>query len=113
MSLKQSTTAIVARNEAWTSTFAVTEPYEVGWAEEVIVFIRALKSPVGLRGDARFQISADGIFWVDEGTIFPLPGDIDGVTYARLRHFGNWIRISANLPEGSEQRVLVTLHCKG
>jgi hypothetical protein len=30
-----------------------------------------------------------------------------------VRHFGNWLRVSAEFAEGSALRVLVTLHLKG
>ena len=31
---------------------------------------------------------------------------------ARVRHFGNWLRIAADLPSGAELTVLVTIHVK-
>jgi hypothetical protein len=37
-----------------------------------------------------------------EGTRFPLPAAEDQVTLAGVRHFGNWLRIAADLPDGSE-----------
>src|ERR1700754_897023 len=97
--MRHSTTAIVARNETWTGVSA-TEPYEAGWASEVVIFVRALRDTSGASAKARVQISPGGMRWVDEGT------------FARLGHFGNWVRIAATLPEGSEARVLVTIHAK-
>ena len=104
-------TAVVARNESWTGESA-TEPYEAGWAREAIAFVRALKPPRGPLPKARIDISADGIHWAPEGTEFPLPADKDAVTFARVAHFGNFLRVSATVPEGSEIVVLVTLHLK-
>ena len=47
-----------------------------------------------------------------EGTRFPLPAAEDEVTFAGVRHFGNWLRIAADLPDGSELVVLATVHLK-
>jgi hypothetical protein len=109
--LPENLTAVVARNESWTGASA-TEPYEAGWAREVIAFVRALKAPNGPLPKARIEISADGIHWVAEGTEFPLPAAKDAVTFARVSHFGNFLRVTATVPEGSEIVVLVTLHLK-
>jgi hypothetical protein len=109
--MRESTTAILARNVTWTKR-AATEPYEAGWASEAIVFVRALKPPVGPAGSARVEISADGMHWVAEGTTLSLPDALDQVTFARIRHFGNWLRVVADLPEGASLTVLVTLHAK-
>jgi uncharacterized iron-regulated membrane protein len=109
--MRESTTAILARNVTWTGT-AATEPYEAGWASEAIVFVRALKPPAGPPGTARVEISADGMHWAAEGTTLPLPTTLDQVTFARVRHFGNWLRVVADLPESASLTVLVTLHAK-
>jgi hypothetical protein len=109
--LNESTTAVVARNIVWTGT-AATEPYEAGWAREAVVFVRALKPPTGTMPQARLQISPDGMRWVDEGTTFPLPTEQDDVTFARLSHFGNWLRVVADISD-AEITVLVTFHLKG
>jgi hypothetical protein len=50
--------------------------------------------------------------WVDEGTTFPLPTEQDDVTFARLSHFGNWLRVVADISD-AEITVLVTFHLKG
>jgi hypothetical protein len=69
-----------------------TEPYEVGWATEAILFVDLREmSASGAKVLAVVQISADGINWVDEGTrLGPLVED--GVAFARLSHFGGWFR---------------------
>ena len=41
--------------------------------------------------------------WLDEGTSFALPLGRDATGCARVRHFGNWLRLAADLPAG--QRV--------
>ncbi|MFJ5367781.1 hypothetical protein ACIPIA_01065 [Bosea sp. CER48] len=109
--LPENLTAVVARNETWSGTSA-TEPYEAGWAKEAIVFVRALKEPKGPLPRARVQISADGMHWCDEGSEFDLPAAKDAVTFKRLNHFGNFLRVAATLPNGSEITVLVTFHLK-
>ncbi|WP_038361551.1 hypothetical protein [Bosea sp. UNC402CLCol] len=109
--LPENLTAVVARNESWTGASA-TEPYEAGWAKEAIVFVRALKAPVGPLPKARVEISADGMHWCPEGSEFDLPAAKDAVTFQRLAHFGNFLRVAATLPEGAEITVLVTFHLK-
>lgn len=109
--LPENLTAVVARNESWTGTSA-TEPYEAGWAKEAVVFVRALKPPTGALPPARIEISADGMHWAPEGSVFDLPAAKDAVTFQRVAHFGNFLRVAATLPEGAEITVLVTLHLK-
>jgi hypothetical protein len=107
--VRESTTAVVARGERFGAGDA-TEPYEAGWAAEAVVFLLGMDS--GEDGHAAVQVSPDGINWVDEGTTVPMPGD-GAVTFGRLGHFGNWIRIVADLPEGATRRLHVTFHFKG
>jgi hypothetical protein len=109
--LRESQAAVVARNEVWRGACA-TEPYEAGWAGEAIVFVRALAPAVGAPGLARLELSPDGMRWVAEGATFPLPTRTDEVTFVRAAHFGTWLRVAADLPEGAELRVLVTIHAK-
>lgn len=106
----ESQAAVVARNETWTGQ-AATEPYEAGWAREAVIFVRSLKS-AGLAGRAYVELSPDGMNWVAEGTTFSLPNDSNKVTYARVAQFGSWLRIRAELPEGSSVTVVVTIHVK-
>ena len=110
--IRESQTAVVARNERWTGA-AATEPYEAGWAKEAVIFVRALADATGTAASARVEISPDGMRWAPEGTTFALPTRRDEVTFARVSHFGNWIRIAADLPEGATVKVLVTYHLKG
>ncbi|TCR63957.1 hypothetical protein [Bosea sp. BK604] len=109
--LPENLTAIIARNETWTGASA-TEPYEGGWAKEAIVFVRALKPPKGKLPKARIEISGDGMHWVPEGSSFDLPAATDAVTFQRVAHFGNFLRVATDLPEGVEITLLVTLHLK-
>ena len=110
--LRESHVAVVARNESWSGAVA-TEPYEAGWATEAVIFVRALAVENFVAGaEARVQISPDGVRWVDEGTRFALPAAVDAVTFARVAHFGNWLRIAALLPDGARLNALVTFHLK-
>lgn len=110
--MRESHTAVVERNVTWTGTFAV-EPYETAWAGEAIYFIRALDAvrlPEGVT--AKIQISPDGMHWADEGTLLPIPNQHDEVTFARVRHFGGWLRAIGELPEGASVTVIVYLALK-
>lgn len=109
--LPENITAIVARNERW-SGHAASEPYEAGWAHEAVFFIRALKDVQGIQPKVRVEMSPDGMRWVPEGTEALMPAEKDGITTLRIRHFGNWLRVAADFPSGSEATVLVTLHLK-
>lgn len=70
-----------------------TFPYECGWADEAIYFVTAEdQTPAGARIDLRVQLSSDGIRWLDEGTTLTLTGP--GSTFARLTHFGGFLRLA-------------------
>ena len=109
--LRESITYVVARNETWSGS-AATEPVEAGWATEAVVFIRALADPEGVMPRVRAQISPDGMRWIDEGTTAPMPSARDDLQVMRVGHFGNFLRIASDLPEGARCVVLVTVHLK-
>lgn len=111
MSLRNSYTAIVERNTQWTGEFA-TEPYETAWSSEAIFFIRALDKPTVGSIQAHVQISPDGMHWVDEGTSFTLPTKQDEVSFCKINHFGGWLRLYGELPEGEKIIVIVYLVLK-
>ncbi len=111
--LRESHTAVVGRNEIWEGS-AASEPYEAGWALEAIVWLRvlAVEGPTA-NVEARAQISPDGIHWVDEGTRFAISAVKDGLTFARVSHFGNWLRVATDLPAGMKLTMLVSITVKG
>jgi hypothetical protein len=109
--LRESSTTVLARNETWRGDSA-TEPVEAGWASEAVYFVRALRTPVGPMPEIFVEISPDGMHWVREGASVPMPSRENGIATLRAAHFGNWLRLHAVLPEGSECVVLVTLHLK-
>ena len=51
------------------------------------------------------------IRWIDEGTTIAIPGDKQ-VSFGKVAHFGNWLRIKADVPAGVERRMMATLHFK-
>lgn len=109
--MRQSFTAVVERNVTWQGDFTV-EPYEAAWATEAIFFVRVLEAsnvPTGLV--AQVQISPDGIYWCDEGTFVPLANQ-PGVTFARVSHFGGYLRLIGKLPDSAKLTVIVYLSLK-
>lgn len=110
--LRESQNAVVARNEPWTGECA-SEPYEVGWASEAILWFRTLGvegAPAG--ATLRVQISPDGLRWSDEGTTLPVPAREGEQVFARVRHFGAWLRVTTTLPPGVTVKPLLTLSLK-
>lgn len=111
--LRESYTLPLERNVRWEGAFA-TEPAEAAWASEAIFFVRALQVEGDLRNaEARVQISPDGMHWCDEGTVFPLPHTTDAVTFGRVGHFGGWLRIVGEVPDGVAMTVIAYLVLKG
>ena len=110
--MRQSFTAVIERNVTWQGDFAV-EPYEAAWATEAIYFVRVLDA-ANMPSDAvaRLQISPDGIHWCDEGTFVLLSAQAEGLTFARVSHFGGWLRLVGKLPDGAALTVLVYLVLK-
>lgn len=90
-----------------------SHPMEAGWASEAIFFL-IVEEIEGVNPvlDAVVQISADGINWIDEGTL------ITGITkpghyFARVSHFGNWLRVEGRIGgEKTTIKVSVHLHLK-
>lgn len=94
--MKRVHTAVLERLGTFSQNFA-TEPYEAGWADEAIFFVR-IDEVAGdeARLTGSVQISPDGINWTDEGTTVPVL-ERPGVTFSRVRHFGNWLRLACTV----------------
>lgn len=109
--MRQSFTAVIERNVTWQGDF-IAEPYETAWATEAIYFIRVLEA-TNLPADvvANVQISPDGIHWCNEGTTVTLSPNA-GITFARVTHFGGWLRLVGKLPDGANLTVIVYLTLK-
>jgi hypothetical protein len=111
--LRESNTIIVERNWTWRGAFE-TEPNEAAWATEAIYFVRALgANSLTSPAVARVQISPDGIHWCDEGSEIRLPDEPDAVSFVRITHFGGWLRLTGEIPNGDELTVIVYLNLKG
>ena len=106
--MRTSYTAVVERNIPVQGQFQ-TEPYECGWADEAIIFLRTLEGDLsGVNGFV--QISPDGMNWCNEGSVISLPGGGE-TSFVKVRHFGNWLRL--RMDTGAKTgTVLVTLHLK-
>jgi hypothetical protein len=111
--MRNSYTAVIERAQPVVGSHD-TEPYEAGWADEALVFV---KVRAGLSAEdelsARVQVSPDGIDWVDHGATLPtLRGT--GLAAVPVRDFGNWLRVAmvCSNPEATA-RVSVYLALKG
>ncbi|MGH3740576.1 MAG: hypothetical protein ACRDT1_04485, partial [Micromonosporaceae bacterium] len=99
--MKQTYTAVIERAEPVTGVLA-SEPYEAGWAEEALVFV---KVRTGLPDDAelavKVQISPDGIDWIDHHAGVEAAVRGAGLVSIPVRDFGNWLRVvgTASDPE--------------
>ena len=109
--MRESHTAVVERNVTWQGRFEI-EPYETAWAGEAIYFARVLDARPGTKLVFTTQISPDGLHWCDEGTELPLPNQPDEVTFCKIRHFGGWLRVVGELPEGAQVTVIIYLVLK-
>jgi hypothetical protein len=109
--MRESITAVVARGDTWSGVVA-SEPYDVAWAGEAVVFLRSLGA-TGNPEQARawVQISPDGMRWVDEGSMLAIPR-VDEISSVRIRNFGTYLRIMTVLPEGSSFKALLTISLK-
>lgn len=107
--MRTSYTAVIERNTEIRDGF-VSEGYECGWASEALLFLRVLDGDLA-GASARIQISPDGMHWCDEGSSFPL-ASANQVAFAKIRHFGNWLRFCIQSGAEKEGRILATLHLK-
>ena len=114
MSMRQSHTAVVERNQLWEGDFA-TEPYEAGWSHEAIFFLRILraepaKPPSSITIELQVQISPDGIHWCDEGSRMNFvvqQHTLDKPSFVRVSHYGGWLRLAGTVKDG---RVWALVH---
>jgi hypothetical protein len=112
--LRESYTLPVERNETWDAGPFASETAECAWATEAIFFVRALRVSGDLSDvEARVQISPDGMHWADEGTVFRLPGQAEALTFAKVSHFGGWLRFVGEIPDGASITLIVYLTLKG
>ena len=89
-----------------------SHPMEAGWASEAIFFLIIEEMGASALLDAHVEISSDRINWIPEGTSFE-PIDRPGHYFAKVSHFGNWLRINGRLPIGATAKLSIHLHLKG
>lgn len=106
--MRQFMTSTVEQRKDFKESFS-THPLEVAWASEAIFFItiEEVKSK-DVRLKAKVQISVDGVNWIDEGTAFE-PLTAEGQYFKRVKHFGGWLRLYAEL-EGEAPLLNLTIH---
>jgi hypothetical protein len=106
--VRQSVTQPLARHKEVSGPFT-TEPFECAWASEAMFFVRIQEtSSHTAHLVARPQVSADGIHWIDEGSVFPPMSGI-GSWFIRLQHFGGWLRLCCDV-EQTEASFNVMIH---
>lgn len=111
MSMRENFTAVVVQGEVWSGR-CESQPYEAPWASEAVLFLRVLDgSVVGDGAFVRVQVSPDGMHWADEGTKVRVPKH-DEVSFAKISHFGQYLRLAAHLPDGVSVTLLATLNLK-
>jgi len=107
--IKHSYTAVIERNVTFTDEL-FTEPYEVAWAREARIFVRALDLVGQLEATA--EISPDGLFWIPEGSP-PVKLGHPGLLSFPVREFGHWLRVVLKNKEAAPSaRVIVYLTLK-
>lgn len=110
--MRQSHTAVIARNEVWEGEVA-TEPYEVAWASEAIFFLRLLDgSPAPSLVELSVQVSPDGLYWCDHGAKLRLTAGSEGPEHVGVKVFGGWLRLSGTLPSDTRIKVITYLALK-
>lgn len=109
--MKQFYTVVLDRFATFKGTFA-TEPYEAGWADEAIVFIRIHELDEKTEITGKIQISMDGIVWIDEGTSFPTIS-CTGDYFVKVKHFGGWIRLQSTVSGQHSCKATISMAFKG
>ncbi len=110
--IRESAYIVVERNTIWEGE-AASEPYEVGWAKEAILYFQVLDGKAAATTtQLRVQLSPDGVRWCDEGTVIDLPTVPGQVAFARVSHFGGWLRLAASIADGVRLPVLISAHLK-
>lgn len=100
-------TVVLERLKSFRGGFE-TEPYEVGWANEALAFVRLHEVGADATMESFVQVSPDGINWVDEGTRFPPLREV-GDYFVRVSQFGGWLRLR-NTIVGTEPELKMTIH---
>lgn len=97
-------TSVIELRQEFGSAIA-THPYECGWADEAIFFVELHDAEEGTVLTLRVQLSADGIRWLDEGTVL----ETRDSTFARITHFGGFVRLAGSATARDGQVTPVTV----
>jgi hypothetical protein len=81
-----------------------THPYECGRGNEASFFVEAHDAEPGTAVTLRVQVSTDGIRCIDEGTAV----DVMDSTFARVIHFGGFLRLVGRARTAAENEAGVT-----
>ncbi|BDZ49601.1 hypothetical protein GCM10025867_18420 [Frondihabitans sucicola] len=85
-----------------------TFPYECGWADEAIFFVTAeTGTDESAQVSLGVQLSADGIRWLDEGSVLTLRGPASG--FVRVTHFGGFLRLAGTVAGGTTNGATLTV----
>lgn len=97
--MRQSHTAVVARNETWLGRFE-TEPWETAWASEAIFFMRQLHPDLWkIQMECQAEISPDGMVW-QALSKHSYEFDIhEPLHFIQLTCFGGWLRLTGTVTE--------------
>ncbi len=107
--ITHSYTAVLERNVRFGAELT-TEPYEVAWAREARIFVRALDLVGAV--EASVEISPDGLFWIPEGSPSVTLSQ-PGVLSFAVREFGHWLRVVLrNRSAEPSARVIIYLALK-
>lgn len=105
--LGYTTNAILSRAEVWDKNFC-TEPYEAGWANGGILFLKTL-DPAEPGGVACIEISPDGLSWAREPEEILLPVEPSSLTFKRFKFVGCYMRVVVLHGSPTQgQRILAT-----
>jgi len=111
--MRQFHASAVERRITITSQLA-SHPMEAGWASEAIFFL-VVEEFQGTDAalEAQVEISADGINWIAEGTVFQRVSN-PGHYFVKVTHFGNWLRVRGDVSgKDAAIKLSVHLHLKG
>lgn len=109
--MKQFYTVVLERFACFHEDFT-TEPYETGWADEAMFFIRVHEIDKDTKIRSFAQISVDGLVWLDEGTRFQVIDKI-GDYFVKVKDFGGWLRLNNLVFGNSSCKVTIHLVLKG
>lgn len=110
--MKQFYTSVVELRQEFDSSID-THPFECGWADEAIFFVEVHDCVPDTTVTLRVQLSADGIRWIDEGTVM----EVTDSAFTRITHFGGFIRLAGAVTgidgEAAQATLSVRLALKG